>query len=106
MIGEAAGAMMDLLLQDGMGLGVGWCGRCAPARRLTGGWVTVLMGGLTCGSGTNAFEGRNRVRAYTGCGVVLRAYTDLLPLSRERVGPPDPLRPRRRHAMRAKAISR
>jgi hypothetical protein len=47
MIGEAADAMMDLLLQDGMGLGVGWCGRCAPARRLTGGWVTVLMGGLT-----------------------------------------------------------
>ena len=85
MIGQAAGAMMDLLRQDGMGLGVGWVGRCAAACRLTarslnGGWVTALLGGLTRGSGTNAFEGRDRVRAYTGRGVLLRACTDLLPL--------------------------
>jgi DNA-binding transcriptional regulator LsrR (DeoR family) len=62
MIGEAAGAMVDLLLQDGMGLGVGWgrtlraAARRLTVRRLNGSWVTALMGGLTRGSGTNTFE--------------------------------------------------
>ena len=61
-IGEAAGAMLDLLLRDGMGLGVGWgrtlraAARRLTARRLDGSWVTALMGGLTRGSGTNTFE--------------------------------------------------
>ena len=61
-IGEAAGAMLDMLLQDGMGLGVGWgrtlraAARRLTARRLNGSWVTALMGGLTRGSGTNTFE--------------------------------------------------
>ena len=61
-IGEAAGVMLDPLLTDGVGLGVGW-GRTlrAAVRRLTpkrrsNSWVTSLMGGLTRGSGTNTFE--------------------------------------------------
>lgn len=61
-IGEAAGAMLDPLLKDGAGLGVGW-GRTlrAAVRRLTprrfaNSWVATLMGGLTRGSGTNTFE--------------------------------------------------
>jgi DNA-binding transcriptional regulator LsrR (DeoR family) len=61
-IGEAAGALLDTLLRDGLGLGVGW-GRTlrAAVRRLTphrfvGSWVVALMGGLTRGSGTNTFE--------------------------------------------------
>jgi DNA-binding transcriptional regulator LsrR (DeoR family) len=62
MIGEAAGAMLDLLLDDGIGLGVGWgrtlraAARRLTARRLNGSWVAALMGGLTRGSGTNTFE--------------------------------------------------
>jgi DNA-binding transcriptional regulator LsrR (DeoR family) len=62
MIGEAAGAMLELLLRDGIGLGVGWgrtlraAARRLTARRLDGSWVTALMGGLTRGSGTNTFE--------------------------------------------------
>jgi DNA-binding transcriptional regulator LsrR (DeoR family) len=62
MIGEAAGVMLDPLLRDGVGLGVGW-GRTlrAAVRRLTphrfsNSWVTSLMGGLTRGSGINTFE--------------------------------------------------
>jgi DNA-binding transcriptional regulator LsrR (DeoR family) len=61
-IGEAAGAMLDPLLKDGIGLGVGW-GRTlrAAVRRLTphrfpASWVATLMGGLTRGSGINTFE--------------------------------------------------
>lgn len=61
-IGEAAGIMLDPLLKDGNGLGVGW-GRTlrAAVRRLTprrhpASWVAALMGGLTRGSGTNTFE--------------------------------------------------
>lgn len=61
-VGEAAGGMLDRLIEDGQGLGVGW-GRTlrAAVRRLTprraaGAWVTSLMGGLTRGSGTNTFE--------------------------------------------------
>jgi DNA-binding transcriptional regulator LsrR (DeoR family) len=61
-IGEAAGAMLDPLLRDGVGLGVGW-GRTlrAATRRLTprkfaASRVAALMGGLTRGSGTNTFE--------------------------------------------------
>jgi hypothetical protein len=54
--------VMDLLLQDCMGLGVGRGGRCArprrlTARRLNGSWLAALMGGLTHGSGTKTFEG-------------------------------------------------
>jgi DNA-binding transcriptional regulator LsrR (DeoR family) len=61
-IGEAAGAMLDPLLRDGIGLGVGW-GRTlrAAVRRLSphrfpASWVATLMGGLTRGSGINTFE--------------------------------------------------
>lgn len=62
LIGEAAGEMLDQLLVDGMGLGVGW-GRTLSAtlkritpRRFSKSWVATLMGGLTRGSGTNTFE--------------------------------------------------
>lgn len=61
-IGEAAGAMLDALMIDGQGLGVGW-GRTLSAalkrmtpRRHSRSWVATLMGGLTRGSGTNTFE--------------------------------------------------
>lgn len=61
-VGEAAGAVLDTLVADGNGLGVGW-GRTLSAalRRMTPrrhpqGWVATLMGGLTRGSGTNTFE--------------------------------------------------
>jgi DNA-binding transcriptional regulator LsrR (DeoR family) len=61
-IGEAASLMLEPLLKDGIGLGVGW-GRTLreAARRMRGArypasWVTSLMGGLTRGSGTNTFE--------------------------------------------------
>ena len=61
-IGEAAGSMLQPLLKDRIGLGVGW-GRTlrAAVRRLKqsrfpNSWVTALMGGLTRGSGTNTFE--------------------------------------------------
>lgn len=61
-IGEAAGRVLDSLLKEGTGLGVGW-GRTlrAAVRRLTprrfaSSWVASLMGGLTRGSGTNTFE--------------------------------------------------
>lgn len=61
-IGEAAGLMLQPLLKDGIGLGVGW-GRTLreAARRMRphrhpSSWVTSLMGGLTRGSGTNTFE--------------------------------------------------
>jgi DNA-binding transcriptional regulator LsrR (DeoR family) len=62
MIGEAAGAMLESLLRDGMGLGVGWgrtlraAARRISARRLNASWVAALMGGLTRGSGTTTFE--------------------------------------------------
>jgi DNA-binding transcriptional regulator LsrR (DeoR family) len=61
-IGEAAGAMLDPLLEDGMGLGVGWgrtlraAARSLKQRRFSRSWVTALMGGLTRGAGTNTFE--------------------------------------------------
>lgn len=62
MIGEAAGALLDRLIANGMGLGVGW-GRTLswavnrlPRRRYAESWVATLMGGLTRGSGTNTFE--------------------------------------------------
>ena len=62
LIGEAAGEMLDQLIFDGMGLGVGW-GRTLSAvlkrmtpRRFSRSWVSTLMGGLTRGSGTNTFE--------------------------------------------------
>src|SRR5688572_20926023 len=61
-IGEAAAIMLEPLLKDGIGLGVGW-GRTLreAAHRLRvdkhpSSWVTSLMGGLTRGSGTNTFE--------------------------------------------------
>ena len=61
-IGEAAGCMLEPLLQDGIGLGVGWgrtlreAARRMRAHRHPASWVTSLMGGLTRGSGTNTFE--------------------------------------------------
>ncbi|MFO1150635.1 MAG: sugar-binding transcriptional regulator [Alsobacter sp.] len=61
-IGEAAGIMLDPLLRDGVGLGVGWgrtlraAVRTLTARRFQESWVVSLMGGLTRGSGTNTFE--------------------------------------------------
>jgi DNA-binding transcriptional regulator LsrR (DeoR family) len=61
-IGEAAGTLLDPLLKDGIGLGVGWgrtlraaVGRVTP-HRFVSSWVAALMGGLTRGSGTNTFE--------------------------------------------------
>lgn len=62
LIGEAAGTVLDPLIRDGMGLGVGWgrtlsfaLKKIAP-RRFSRSWVATLMGGLTRGSGTNTFE--------------------------------------------------
>lgn len=61
-IGDAAGALVDRLLESGMGIGVGWgktlaagLKRIAP-RPLPDCWVTSLMGGLTRGSGSTTFE--------------------------------------------------
>lgn len=62
MIGEAAGALLDRLVENGMGLGVGWGKTLSWAsnrlsrRRHSESWVATLMGGLTRGSGTNTFE--------------------------------------------------
>ena len=61
-IGEAAGGMLDGLLENGMGLGVGWGKTLAAglkrvtARPMTESWVTSVMGGLTRGSGSSTFE--------------------------------------------------
>jgi DNA-binding transcriptional regulator LsrR (DeoR family) len=61
-IGEAASRMLEPLLSDGIGLGVGWgrtlreAARRMRAFRHPSSWVTSLMGGLTRGSGTNTFE--------------------------------------------------
>jgi DNA-binding transcriptional regulator LsrR (DeoR family) len=61
-IGEAASRMLEPLLSDGIGLGVGWgrtlreAARRMRAHRHPSSWVTSLMGGLTRGSGTNTFE--------------------------------------------------
>ena len=61
-VGEAAGGMLDKLLEDGMGLGVGWgktltagLKRLSP-RPLQDSWVTSIMGGLTRGYGSSTFE--------------------------------------------------
>lgn len=62
MIGEAAGTLLDRLIGNGMGLGVGWGRTLSWAanrlarRRYSKSWVATLMGGLTRGSGTNTFE--------------------------------------------------
>jgi DNA-binding transcriptional regulator LsrR (DeoR family) len=62
LVGEAAGTMLDPLIADGTGLGVGWGRTLSSAlkkiapRRLSRSWVVTLMGGLTRGSGTNTFE--------------------------------------------------
>jgi len=62
MIGDAAGAMLDGLIEDGQCISVGW-GRTLSAtikqlrtRQLRDSSVVSLMGGLTRGSETNAFE--------------------------------------------------
>ena len=62
MIGDAAGVLLDGLIADGQCLSVGW-GRTLIAsikrlreRKLKGSSVVSLMGGLTRGSETNAFE--------------------------------------------------
>lgn len=62
MIGDAAGIMLDALITDGQCISVGW-GRTLSAsikrlrsRQLKGSSVVSLMGGLTRGSETNAFE--------------------------------------------------
>ncbi len=61
-IGEAAAIMLQPLLKDGIGLGVGWgrtlreAARRMRTHRHPSSWVTSLMGGLTRGSGTNTFE--------------------------------------------------
>lgn len=61
-VGEAAGAMLDRLLVDGQGFGVGWGRTLSSAvkrlqpRRYPRAWVVALMGGLTRGSGINTFE--------------------------------------------------
>ncbi|WP_319530189.1 sugar-binding transcriptional regulator [uncultured Cohaesibacter sp.] len=61
-IGEAAGAMLDGMLTERTGLGVGWGRTLAAAlpsltqRQFTQAWVATLMGGLTQGMGTTTFE--------------------------------------------------
>lgn len=62
MLGDAAGALLNGLLGDGQCISVGW-GRTLFAtikqlrtRQLRGSSVVSLMGGLTRGSETNAFE--------------------------------------------------
>jgi DNA-binding transcriptional regulator LsrR (DeoR family) len=62
MLGDAAGAMLNELIADGQCISVGW-GRTLSAsikqmrtRQLKDGSVVSLMGGLTQGSETNAFE--------------------------------------------------
>lgn len=61
-IGEAAGALLDRHLTNGMGIGVGWGKTLAAglkrisARPLPDSWVTSIMGGVTRGSGASTFE--------------------------------------------------
>lgn len=61
-VGEAAGVMLDPMLREGVGLGVGWGRTLSEAlkrispRKVSRGWVATLMGGLTRGSGMNTFE--------------------------------------------------
>lgn len=61
-IGEAAGAILDRHLTDGMGIGVGWGKTLAAGlkrisvRPLPNAWVTSIMGGVTRGSGASTFE--------------------------------------------------
>jgi DNA-binding transcriptional regulator LsrR (DeoR family) len=61
-LGRATAAMLDPLLVDGKGFGIGWGQTLSAARRhltprrLGNAWVAALMGGLTRGSGTNTFE--------------------------------------------------
>lgn len=61
-IGDAGCRMLDRLLTNGMGLGVGWGEtlssglRSLTPRPLTDSWVTSVMGGLTRGSGSSTFE--------------------------------------------------
>lgn len=61
-IGESAGELLDSLLEDGDGLGVGWGRTLAAAlprvspRFQARGWVATLMGGMTQGLGTTTFE--------------------------------------------------
>ncbi|KAA9001282.1 sugar-binding transcriptional regulator [Affinibrenneria salicis] len=61
-IGEAAGVMLDSLLHQYKGIGVGWgrtlsfSVRRITAKRPKDSWVVGLMGGVTRGSGTNTFE--------------------------------------------------
>lgn len=71
-VGEAAGLMLDRLLQDGQAVGVGW-GRTLRAslhrvtpRAYAASWVVSLMGGLTRGSGTNTFEVSTRLAETLG----------------------------------------
>ena len=76
-VGEAAGAMLDRLLQDGrskagQSVGVGW-GRTLRAslhrvrpRAHAESWVVSLMGGLTRGSGANTFEVSTRLAETLG----------------------------------------
>lgn len=61
-IGDAGCRMLDRILTNGMGLGVGWgetlsAGlRSLTPRPLSESWVTSVMGGLTRGSGSSTFE--------------------------------------------------
>lgn len=61
-IGEAAGAILDRHLTNGMGIGVGWGKTLAAGlksvapRALPDSWVTSIMGGVTRGSGASTFE--------------------------------------------------
>ncbi|HSI42061.1 MAG TPA: sugar-binding domain-containing protein [Xanthobacteraceae bacterium] len=61
-IGDAAVVIMNRIVQNGMGIGVGWGKTLAAGlRRVAAGplpesWVTSLMGGLTRGSGSSTFE--------------------------------------------------
>lgn len=61
-IGQAAASLVEPLLTDGTGFGLGW-GRTLSSlvrglapRRLADAWTVTLMGSLTHGSGVNTFE--------------------------------------------------
>ncbi|WGF88555.1 sugar-binding transcriptional regulator [Marinivivus vitaminiproducens] len=61
-VGQAAAALLEPMLVDGKGFGLGW-GRTLSSlvrglapRRLPNAWTVTLMGSLTRGSGINTFE--------------------------------------------------
>lgn len=90
LIGEAAGVMLDQLMTDDMGVGIGWgrtlsfaLRKIAP-RRLSRSWVATLMGGLTRGSGTNTFEVSTALANALGCECYCLAAPIFFPTAESR----------------------